>query len=453
MQENSTNSIDEVVSFIFQLLIGCIVVGGCLALLHGCQDGGLQPVVCPVLSKPCFVNTSGAEVFYAEEGLEFVAGVCHSGRSLCDTSTGAFGSCQDYIPQGIESCNGADDDCDGAIDNARDEGICSAGLGECSAGVWACIDGATVCAAVSAPSVEACDGRDNDCDGSIDEGLVKPCYSGPQDSLGIGICAPGYAVCYSGRWTACLGEITPSTEVACNGEDEDCDGSVTDASQCLCGKPPEPEVCDGIDNDCDELIDEGVVNACGSCGEVVEESCNLIDDDCDGLTDEDSPVSNWIVLATDVSGSMGPERVGAVKAGFEQAVIDVQLLCPCNSYTIVTFPFYEADWTVLAGGVEAPEALSAISLIASGGGAIEISYDIVKAFTAGDSTTMVMVADEQGQSRTGLREADISIGTSQLLVFSDEVGSYDVFADVEQLKDGLSIGAKTSEFIKNACNP
>ena len=35
-------------------------------------------------------------------------------------------------------------------------------------------------------------------------------------------------------------------------------------------------------------IDEGQLNACGTCGDTPEETCNGVDDDCDGLMDEDA---------------------------------------------------------------------------------------------------------------------------------------------------------------------
>lgn len=49
---------------------------------------------------------------------------------------------------------------------------------------------------------------------------------------------------------------------------------------------PTEEVCDGADNDCDSEIDEGVLNACGTCGPAPAEICNGLDDNCDGSIDE-----------------------------------------------------------------------------------------------------------------------------------------------------------------------
>ncbi|MFO0725165.1 MAG: MopE-related protein [Myxococcota bacterium] len=164
---------------------------------------------------------------------------------------------------------------------------------------------------------EVCDGADNDCDGQIDEDL-------PDLRCGVGACERVVASCTGGRPTACT-PAAPTAEV-CNGIDDDCNGVVDDGlgvercgvgscvrevSRCADGQPqvcapgaPSPEVCNGQDDDCDGEIDEGllgvscgvgachrVVDLCGdvsACvpGEPSQEVCNGIDDDCDGEIDE-----------------------------------------------------------------------------------------------------------------------------------------------------------------------
>ncbi len=84
------------------------------------------------------------------------------------------------------------------------------------------------------------------------------------------------------------GSIHPGAEERCNGRDDDCDGEVDEGVRNRCGEcGPEPEeVCDGADNDCDGEIDEGVRNRCGECGPEPEEVCDGEDNDCDGEIDE-----------------------------------------------------------------------------------------------------------------------------------------------------------------------
>lgn len=104
-----------------------------------------------------------------------------------------------------------------------------------------------------APSAgdEACDGVDDDGDGAIDEGCPcdgdeaeRECYSGPDGTAGVGVCAAGAQRCegateLGGRWGECVDEALPGEETCGDGTDEDCDGEVDEG----CDPPPMPEAC------------------------------------------------------------------------------------------------------------------------------------------------------------------------------------------------------------------
>ncbi len=67
----------------------------------------------------------------------------------------------------------------------------------------------------------------NSCFPECCPGATQPCYTGPAATRNVGVCRDGSQVCQSdGTWSGgCGGEVTPGLET-CNGRDDDCDGTV-----------------------------------------------------------------------------------------------------------------------------------------------------------------------------------------------------------------------------------
>ncbi len=117
-------------------------------------------------------------------------GECRPGSRMC-LSSGTWDTCRlQTIPQ-TESCNGKDDDCDGQVDNSvKEQGQkCTLPLfGKCRSGVVWCVGAKIRCQQVAYPTKEICNTEDDDCDGKVDNGCGKSCvvkgtYPKPLDSF------------------------------------------------------------------------------------------------------------------------------------------------------------------------------------------------------------------------------------------------------------------------------
>ena len=187
------------------------------------------------------------------------------------------------FPGNQEACNGFDDNCNGQTDEGFPD-IDENGLADCmesdqDGDQWPDgVDCAPEDATIHPGAAELCDGKDNDCNGKVDEGYgnadqdgLADCIDPDDDNDGDpdGLdCAPLDPAVFHGAL-----EVCDSKDNNCNGLEDEVFGTLEcgvgachhTVLECINGVLQEcnplegldVEVCDGKDNDCNGKTDEG----------------------------------------------------------------------------------------------------------------------------------------------------------------------------------------------------
>lgn len=228
---------------------------------------------------------------------------------------------------------------------------------------------------------ERCDGKDNDCNGVIDESF---------DADGDGFLVDSSDCRQLTAETDCDDDdalVHPGADEPCDGRDNDCSGWADDADEdgdnySACEDCDDkdrytnagvPDVCDGLDNNCDGVVDplfdedgDGYSSCAGDCDEMDARRSPALPEICDGV---DNNCADGIDEGFDQDGDGQTTCEGdcddsnpAIYLGATEACDDVDTDCDAltgdrsdadgDSYTLCDGDCDDGDATAFPGNTE-----------------------------------------------------------------------------------------------------
>ena len=355
--DNCNATIDEGVQLIFYadedddgfgnsavITYACFVPEGYVTDYSDCDDNMATgssvnpsaPEVCNGIDDNCnAIADEGVQLTFYEDADNDLYGNVAVSTEACSAPAGFVADsldCNDLVltgalihPGATELCNEFDDNCNGAIDEGVQllfyADVDGDNYGNVSSVVIACLpppgfvtdstdcnDSISVGAGINPAATELCNNIDDNCNGSVDEGVLTTFYADEDgDSYGneantVASCLlpPGYVFtsgdCNDEPVSGIL--IHPDAIEWCNEVDDNCNNIVDEGVQSVFYVD---EDGDGFGNalvtayacfvpigyvqnseDCNDLPSSG-----GSIHPQATEVCNYIDDNCDALIDED----------------------------------------------------------------------------------------------------------------------------------------------------------------------